>query len=387
MACVWKLPRNKSKFWIAQFAGPDGRRLNRSTKQVDRRKALAVAEKWEKAAQKARLCELTQAASIKILGELMELTTGAVLNVQSIEGLLRGWIADRVTLGRTDATGKRYKSVIDSFLAHLGPQRSGASVASLTGSEIEDWRNAELKEGKGQTTADFGIKVLRAALNSARRKGLILANPADAVESTGATAEIREPFTPAELADLLRVANPEWRGMILLGAWCGLRIADAANLTWENVNLDAGTLTFQPQKTRNRGSQPLVIAMHPELTAALAALPRGKPKAPVFPSLHGRKPGSHGGLSNEFSRLMEQAGVTVRVGSEKKGVGRRFRSKGFHSLRHTMISRMADAEVSSDVRRAIAGHSSDAVHRRYVHLNIDSQRIALSKLGALAPSD
>ena len=130
MACVWKLPRNKSKYWIAQFAGPDGRRLNRSTKQVDRRKALAVAEKWEKAAQKARLCELTQAASIKILGELMELTTGAVLNVQSIEGLLRGWMADRATLGRTDATGKRYKSVIDSFLARLGPQRSGASVVT-----------------------------------------------------------------------------------------------------------------------------------------------------------------------------------------------------------------------------------------------------------------
>ena len=384
MACVWKFPRNKSPYWIGQFTAADGRRLNRSTKQTDRRKAQTVADTWEKAARKARLSELTQAASVKILGELMEATTGEALHVETIAGFLRGWITGREELGRADATAKRYRSVLDSFLSHLGTLRGGASIASLSAGEIEAWRNAELQVGKGATTADFGVKVLRAALNGARRKGLALSNPAEAVEAAGGTAETREPFTADELAALLRVADDEWRGMILLGAWGGLRLADAAGLTWGNVELAAGVLEFQPNKTRGKSGEPLRVAMHPELAAHLAKLPRGVGKAALFPSLHGRKPGSHGGLSNEFSRIMTRAGVTMRRGREKKGAGRQFNSKGFHSLRHTFVSRLADANVSADVRRAIAGHSSDAMHRKYVHLNIDTQRTALAKLEGVA---
>lgn len=382
MACVWKLPANKSPFWIGQFTGPDGRRINRSTKQTDRRKAQTVADTWEKAARKARLSELTQAASVKILGELLEATTGETLHVESIAGFLRGWIASRESLGRADATARRYRSVIESFLAHLSGPRAGASIASLSAGEIEAWRNAELQSGKGATTADFGLKVLRAALNAARRKGLALANPAEAVEAAGGAAETREPFTAEEVVALLNLADKEWRGMILLGAWCGLRIADAANLTWASVNLRDQLLSFQPAKTRNKQAAPLILAMSPELVEHLSTLTPGVGKAPLFPSLHGRKPGSHGGLSNEFSRLMGRAGVMVRKGREKKGAGRQFNSKGFHSFRHTMISRMANANTPPDVRRSMVGHSSDAIHRKYVHLNLETQRKALAALPA-----
>jgi hypothetical protein len=44
------------------------------------------------------------------------------------------------------------------------------------------------------------------SLNSARNE-LITVCPADVVESPGGTARIRESFTPAELADLLRVTE------------------------------------------------------------------------------------------------------------------------------------------------------------------------------------
>jgi len=380
MACVWKHQSLKSPFWIGQYSGPDGRRLNRSTKQTDRRKAQKVADTWEAAAKKARMCELTQAASIKILSELMESTTGEVLKVLSISEFLGAWISDRSQLGRATSTADRYQGLVKSLLSHLGAQRSEASIASLTTGEIEKWRNAQLAAGKGATTADYGVKVISAGLNSARRKGLILSNPAEAVEAVGTAAESREPFTDEELTSLLRAADEEWKGMILSGSWCGLRIADAANLTWGCIDLEKDTLTFQPSKTRNKDASPLTIALHQELVDYFSGLNRGIGKAPLFPSLYGHKSGSHGGLSNEFSRLMAKSGVIVRKGRKKEGAGRQFNSKGFHSLRHTMISRMANANVSPDVRRAMAGHSSDAVHRKYIHLSLDAQRSALKKL-------
>jgi hypothetical protein len=80
-----------SPFWQAKFRGADGRTIWRSTKQTDHRKAIAVARKWEKAARLAASSELTQAASIRLLDELMETTIGERLNVRSVESYFAEW--------------------------------------------------------------------------------------------------------------------------------------------------------------------------------------------------------------------------------------------------------------------------------------------------------
>ena len=334
----------------------------------------------------AKEYELTQAASTKIINDLMEYSIGETLKRFTIAETLNGYLEAVRSSLRSPATIKRYEPVVESFLAHIG-ERSSASVASLTAAEIEAWHRAQVAAGKSASTADYGLKVISAALARAKRHGLLLHNPAESVQVFGHASEARQPFTDAEVAALLTSANKEWRGMILFAAWAGLRLADAAGLTWRNVDLQAKILSFRPSKTRTKDARPLVVTMCPELVTAIEALPqRGIGAAPLFPSLHGRKPGSHGGLSNEFARLMAKAGIDRGKGEEKKGKGRQTRAKGFHSLRHTMISRMANAEVSADVRKAIAGHSTDAAHRRYTHLSLDAQRQAVEKLPAFAPA-
>jgi integrase len=49
--------------------------------------------------------------------------------------------------------------------------------------------------------------------------------------------EERIPFSEEQIRQLLPKANIEWMGMILLGLHAGLRLKDAANLTWENIDL------------------------------------------------------------------------------------------------------------------------------------------------------
>jgi integrase len=381
MAAIFKHP--KSPFLICQFRDASGKRVTRSTKQTGEKAARKVAEKWEAAALKARSHELTQAASVKILNELMEATMGESLNRESISEAFTSYVESRRALQCRESTLKRYEPVIKSLLTHLGPERSSASIASLTTGELEKWHAAESAKGKGGSTADYGIKVISAALARQKRLGYILHNPAGAVELTKSAGQARQPLTDEEIAKLLAKANKEWKGMILLAAWCGLRLADAAGLTWGNVDLEKKTLTFQPSKTRKTDAEPLVVALHSDVTAALKKLPRGIANAPLFASLHGRKPGSHGGLSNEFARLMKAAGIDRKRGNETEGKGRRTNAKSFHSLRHSMISRMANAQVSADVRKAIAGHSSDEIHRRYTHLSLDAQRRGIGALPSL----
>jgi integrase len=127
--------------------------------------------------------------------------------------------------------------------------------------------------------------------------------------------------------------------------------------------------------------------MHPDLAAYFKSVPiNADPKAPVFPSLYGKKSGSHGGLSNAFNRLMDLAGIRVPLGTEKRGKGGRFKALGFHSLRHSFISRLANAEVPADVRKQLVGHSSDDIHRRYVHLDLSLQTKAIAGLSSLLPA-
>ena len=67
----------------------------------------------------------------------------------------------------------------------------------------------------------------------------------------------------------------------------------------------------------------------------------------------------------------------------RTGKGRTFRALGFHSFRHAFISRLANADVPADVRKSLTGHSSDEVHRRYVHLDTSTQRRAIDGLPSL----
>ncbi|MBV9488702.1 MAG: hypothetical protein JO069_03130, partial [Verrucomicrobia bacterium] len=106
-----------------------------------------MAKKWEKAARLAAMTELTQAASMRLLDELMEATTGEHLNVQTIDGYFGEWIKGKTTTGAAAGTLKRYRPVLQGFLASLPEKRRKASVASVTALEVERFRNAELESG------------------------------------------------------------------------------------------------------------------------------------------------------------------------------------------------------------------------------------------------
>lgn len=112
---------------MAKFTDATGRRLMRSTKQKDRKIAAQIAEKWEAAARKARRGELTQAASVKILRDMMEAITGDKLRAPTIAETVNDYLATRATLGRASSTATRYKPIVASFLKSIGEVRATLS--------------------------------------------------------------------------------------------------------------------------------------------------------------------------------------------------------------------------------------------------------------------
>jgi len=144
---------------------------------------------------------------------------------------------------------------------------------------------------------------------------------------------------------------------------------------------------FRAQNTAGRikaAQKDSVVYIHPDLVSYFESLPASDDAhAPIFPGLYRKTPGSYGGLSNAFSRLIHLAGIRAPLGPQKRGKDRQFKALGFHSLRHSFISRLANSEVPADVRKEIVGHSSDDIHRRYVHLDLSLQAKAIANLPSL----
>lgn len=243
---------------MAKYRDSTGRIVMRSTKEKVHREALKIALAWEDSATKARAGELTQAASVKVLRELMEQSTGEKLKTPSTRDTLNGYLDACKATGGAASTQARYRPIFTRFLAHIGEVRAGASVASVSVSEVESWRNAELAAGVSGKSANLGLGVLRAALNAAKRRGEILHNPCDAIANLAERSDEREPFTDSDVAALLRTAKgTDWQGAVLVAVWTGLRLADMAGLTWKNVDMAARTLTATPSKTDKPLVQPL----------------------------------------------------------------------------------------------------------------------------------
>jgi hypothetical protein len=132
MASLRRFP--KSPFFFACFLGPDGRRRQASTKQIDRTQAMRVALTFERAATMARRGEATESQLRKILSETLEAVTEGTESLRSVptRRYLEDWLASKEA-NQSGGTGSRYGSTVRQFLEHLGASRRPAADRATAG--------------------------------------------------------------------------------------------------------------------------------------------------------------------------------------------------------------------------------------------------------------
>ena len=394
MASIHKDPRGKSPFFYCAFTLPNGKRCFKSTKLKDRNAAMKFCLRMEDASRKARVRNFSEEQARKILNEIRELSGDSAIRVKSLADYSADWLCSK-KVTTSEGTFVRYSGFVDDFVAHVGKQRAGATIEAVTPQDVKAFRDLQVKEGKSETTANLALKTLRGLFNDARREGLIPTNPAEAVKTFDVEKEARDVFTHEQLCTLVAKASPEWKTAILLAYYSGLRLRDAVSLLWDNVNFDHRQIRYFPRKSnRGQARRPdwkkhvtgqLEVPLMPEVEAHLLSLPSSDdPAAKLCPTLAAKSTGGNRGLSRMFQRVMAAAGIHSDRGVEKKGKGRQFKTLGFHSLRHTFVSELANADVPADVRRQISGHSDEKIHERYTHLGLDTKRRALAHLRPLS---
>lgn len=196
----------------------------------------------------------------------------------------------------------------------------------------------------------------------------IAASPMDGVRllkvNNARTRFLSDEGEDSELARLLEAASisesPHLHAFILLTLVTAGRRSEVLGLTWDRVDMAAGTVTFADTKNGDTRT----VAISPEVVDLLK--PRqGIGRALLFPSPgNPRKPVD---IRSAWETALRRAGIEDFT---------------IHGLRHTAASYAAMEGATSAELAGILGHRTLAMVKRYSHLSPSHVARASAKIGA-----
>ena len=368
MASLIKKPH--SRFWWACFRDAQGRQRRRSTGVTNERKAREIARQYEQTARH----KVQPAKFRQTLIDLYREIHGVELPSTTTEQFAADWLKAKKAETKP-RSWECYRNVVGKFISFLGNEAQ-LDISLVTKTHITAFRNS-LVEKVQPGTVNFDLRVIKMLFKAARRDGFILEDPSEFVNVVKREKTLgRRAFAMEEIRVLLSVADDEWKSLIRFGYYTAQRLSDLALLTWENVDLERNEIRFVAGKT----GKIMLLPIAESLRQHLLALPASDdPKAPLHPRAHQilqRSRGKISRLSSDFGDLMAAAGLRThryikyrssRHSGRGRGVRRIHSGTSFHSLRHTAVTFLKNAQVPEAVAMEFAGHSSKAMSGHYTH--------------------
>ena len=371
----------------------NGQRFAKSTGETER----DAAEKWLarqlanvratdiRAASKKQIETLQLQKAAQLDGAILQAERKADAEIEKLPTVpIAGLAAElRAIIGGTvrEGTVSAYTNDVRKFAQWMSRNHPEAEdmndVTEAIARQYADWLGSTSRA----TTCNLGRLNLSHTWNVMAQRYRIRANPWQSVKPTKKDAEVRRDLTREELAKIAATLQGEYRTAFFVGCFTGLRLSDAATLTWESIDLDAGVVTLRPIKTARTSGRYVHIPIVPEFYAVLSAVPADRRRGYLMPEIAQRYRERRAALSTEFVDMFEAAGIETRTDGGKGKPARNV--VGFHSLRHTFVSIAANAGIPFAIVQAIVGHSAAKMSEHYFHENRDATALAFRKFPAL----
>ena len=255
------------------------------------------------------------------------------------------------------ATAIFYRHTRLNLVEHFGEQRA---LTSITPIDADGFRTFLKNKGLATATINRRIVATKTLFRRAVRWGMITSNAFDGVVGGNSANEARKHFvSQADARKLLDACpSPEWRALVALSRFGGLRIpSEADGLTWADVNWEKGTLHVKSPKTEHHAGQASrTVPLFPELRKALleafeAAEPGGSPW------IIAKHRGAAVNLRTQLERIILRAGLTPWP-------------KPWHNMRASRQSELMAEYSLSDACRWLG--NSPAIAARHYAMSTDS---------------
>lgn len=234
---------------------------------------------------------------------------------------------------------------------------TGTDPAALTPHTISTW----LATLPSAATKSTYYAVLRAwckwLLQSDHRSD----DPTTRVPRPKTPAGHPRPVTDAQLDAVLALPlRQDTRTKIILGAWAGMRVHEIAKIKGEDISPVAGTITIT-----GKGGRTDTLPAHQLILQQASHYPRRglwfpSPKDPAVP-VRAKT------VSAVISQAFDRADAPATA----------------HQLRHYFATSLLRAGTDSRVVQSLMRHESLATTGRYLAVNVDQQRAALSGLAPI----
>jgi integrase len=327
LVTLWK--RGKV-YWSYLYV--DGIRHAQSTGTGNRRQAESIDQKYR---------DELNAKRFQIIQPNPQMTFGELTARFLAEGDPRPWHIDRLKL----------------LLPYWGEMPIGRIHKAMT---IDYRKRRHAAKTITDTTINRDLEALRHILFWAFDEGLLPANPLSRMRLM---AERRKPRPVLGLDEeelLLAAAAEHLHSIVVMALDTGMRRGEILNQRWEHVDFDRDLLFVSRSKTAGGEGReiPFTNRVHEFLLAnrkeeGLLFTYKGKPIRII---------------KTAWKAAVRRAGIRYRR---------------FHDLRHTFNTRLMEAGVMQEIRKALMGHSSgEDVNSIYTHIELPAKREAIRKLEA-----
>lgn len=269
----------------------------------------------------------------------------------------------RAEIGKDDADDITVSQALEDYMTERAPHiASGATTgyhakplhsflgndmtADLKPARLLSYQSWRYKAGRKHGTVKRELNVLLAALNHAHKHERIEKVP---VIQMPETPEPKDRYlTHDEFGALLsHIHAPHLRLFVLLAIFTGQRKGAILDLTWQQVNLKAGMIDFNPQGRVRTSKGRAKVPMLPELKKALSAV---KKRGKYVITYHGRQVAD---IKKGFKQACTDAGL---------------KDVTPHTLRHTFATWLAQAGTDMWLISKLLGHESiRTTERIYAH--------------------
>jgi len=257
-------------------------------------------------------------------------------------------------------TYRRYRSVLAHFRDYFSSKKYLNEISRGNILEFRDFRATQVAS---PVTLNTEITMIRAFLFWCVEFRGLRENPASKIKPRQVLQKPPTVYSEKELGEMLKIADPIERALLLALCYTGMREQEICHLAWADVDLKKKVLRvsakpeygFTPKTWEERQ-----IEMSDRLVDAFKKLPRVS--AWVFPTGRGKR---HAHIYKIVERVAKRAEVAAAHP---------------HKFRSTFLTRLLQSGCDIANVQALAGHKSIKTTQRYLGVCTELRREAVNRL-------
>lgn len=259
---------------------------------------------------------------------------------------------------------------LDSFYG-FSENNPGQPITQITTDSARDFARKQQDAGYSPATINRSLACLRRMLR--------IAYEDNKIQTVPKIRMLKEPparkgfLTIQKFQELLAALPDHLRPLILFLYWCGVRLGEALQIDWTQVDLSSALIRLEEDQTKNAEAR--IVPLPPVLIEILS---RREPKVGrVFDSTN---------LRVEWARACVKVGqgTTEKMPPKTKdGFGwTKYTGLIVHDLRRSAIRNLVNAGVPERVAMKISGHKTRSVFDRYHVVSTEDVAAAMTRVVA-----